>query len=153
MVTYTFTNGSLADANQVNQNFTDVSQDIMMLGEVRMFALSMTGAVTKSALQTRGWAICDGTTPITQGITSPTIETTPDLQNKFISMSDDESSGTTGGSATMAHTHSTGATTSYYDNGSYSAVKTVNSSTGGATNTENRPPFYEMAFFIKVKVV
>ena len=98
MVTYTFTNGETADADEVNQNFTDVEQDVGLLGEVRMFALSMTGAVTKASLQGKGWAICDGTTPASQGITSPTIETTPDLQEKFIRMSDDETSGTTGGS-------------------------------------------------------
>ena len=40
----------------------------------------MTGAITKATLQSYGWAICDGTTPATQGISSPTITTTPDLQ-------------------------------------------------------------------------
>jgi len=111
------------------------------LGEVKMFALSMTGAVTKSALQSCGWAICDGTTPASQGISSPTIETTPDLQDKFLCMSDDETSGTTGGSAT--HRHALGAivggSTFEAGGGYYTAY------------ASNLPPFYELAFFIKVK--
>ncbi len=36
-----------------------------MLGEVRMFAISETGAITKLTLQNKGWAICDGTTAVT----------------------------------------------------------------------------------------
>lgn len=126
-----------------------------LLGEVKMFALSMSGAITKASLIARGWAICDGTTPATQGISSPTITTTPDLQNKFISMSDDETSGTTGGSATMAHTHShthTGDGDAVRFLASGGDYKLTNDATA-ASNTENRPPFYEMAFFLKVKVL
>ncbi len=55
-----------------------------LLGEIRQFALSITGAKTKAQLQALGWAICDGTTPSSQGISSPTIETTPNLRNKFL---------------------------------------------------------------------
>ena len=126
------------------------------LSEVKMFALSMTGAITKAVLQGNGWAICDGTTPAAQGISSPTITTTPDLQDKFISMSNDESSGTTGGSATMAHTHTvTPASLGYvFNDGSQrtpAAPSQVTSS--AASNTENRPPFYELVFFMKVKIV
>ena len=64
------------------------------LGEVKMFALSTSGAVTKTSLQANGFAICDGTTPVSQGISSPTITTTPNLENNFIKGSDDETSGT-----------------------------------------------------------
>ena len=43
----------------------------------------MTGALTKSQLQGYGWAICDGTTPASQGISDATI-TTPDLRERFL---------------------------------------------------------------------
>jgi hypothetical protein len=146
MVTYEFTNGTVADADEVNQNFTDVEQDTGLLGEVRMFALSMTGAITKASLQGKGWAICDGTTPVTQGITSPTIETTPDLQEKFIRMSDDESSGGTGGEATTGtHTHGTRTVEGWPEHESTTAYN------GSGGSHSNIPPYYELAYFMKVK--
>lgn len=137
------------------------------LGEVRMISLSIAGAITKSAMQSAGWAICDGTSPATQGITGATITTTDDLQDKFIRMSDDETSGTTGGSETDTlpnHLHPVSITS---NPGIYAGGTPVGpSSSGGAHdhlvagNTGNPsssptidtlPPFYEMAFFIKVK--
>jgi len=136
-VTYTFTNGTVADADEVNQNFTDSIQDTGLLGEVRMFGLSMTGALTKANLQALGWAICDGTTPASQGISSPTIATTPNLEDKFISMSNDETSGTTGGSATMGHTHTvTPAATSIekVDGGSVKPARVQSVTTSAASN-------------------
>jgi len=154
MVTYTFTNGTVADADEVNQNFDDVEQDTGLLGEVRMFALSMTGAVTKASLQGKGWAICDGTTPVAQGITSPTIETTPDLQEKFLRMSNDETSGTTGGSDTHNHTMSggdgcAGADTSCAGHGYNSDGGIIDIVDTNSTST--LPSYYELAFFMKVK--
>ena len=139
------------------------------LGEVKMFALSMTGAVTKATLQSKGWAICDGTTPSSQGISDATITSTPDLQNKFIRMSDDETSGTTGGSET--HNHGTGIV---YDESGIFGIDTAYCSGGAVgggdyfykqdygsrtadggrmftSNTNTIPPYYEMAFFMKVK--
>jgi len=128
-----FTAGTLADASKVNENFEEVKQE---LGEVKMFALSMTGAVTKASLQSKGWAICDGTTPTTQGISSPTIATTPDLQDKSIKMSDDE---TSGGVSGWSHNH----------------TYTVSSSTLNTSGVQNitGTQFYELAYFIKVKVL
>jgi len=176
MVTYTFTNGTVADADEVNQNFDDVEQDTGLLGEVRMFALSMTGAVTKASLQGKGWAICDGTTPVAQGITSPTIETTPDLSNRFIKCSDDETSGTE--DASPEHNHLWGKDTSSGNRAISGETSGGNSYTtrsfdssgseenfyvaGGAgsgpldgdyytDNSTVEPPYYELAFFMKVK--
>lgn len=141
-----------------------------VLGEVKMFALSMTGATTKAALQTRGWAICDGTTPATQGISSPTIETTPDLQDKFISMSNDETSGTTGGASSVVHNHkwlnddgsgtgkfdmTAGSGRTYNTSGANldltSATWEADSWTDNDT-TATLPPFYELVYFMKVKI-
>lgn len=73
------------------------------LGEVRMFAISLSGAVSKEFLQSKGWAICDGSTSESQGIQNPVILQSPDLQYKFIRMSNSETSGAIGG--TEAHNH------------------------------------------------
>jgi len=134
------------------------------LGEVKMFALSMTGAVTKASLQGKGWAICDGTTPATQGISSPTITTTPNLEHKFIRMSDDDSSGSTGGADTHtlteaempSHDHSythygpsgDGEESGVGQSGLFGATT---GATGGDGAHNNLPSYYEMAFFMKVK--
>jgi len=126
------------------------------LGEVRQFALSLPGSVTKAFLQSKNWAICDGTTPVTQGITTPTIAVTPDLSNKFIRASDDDVSGAMGGAETHDHTYS--GTTDIYNSGNL-----ADSTGGGAVNghdhdysgttdgASNIPPYYELVFFIKVK--
>lgn len=165
-VTYTFSSGTKAKSSEVNTNFADVENDIasgdeslQLLGEVRMFALSMTGALTKANLQAKGWAICDGTTPASQGISSPTITTTPNLENKFLRGSDDETSGTTGGADT--HKHTQGLTRrGLGSNGSLYAVRSINGvdADDGDANWDtqtvsNVPAYYEVAFFIKVKVV
>jgi len=142
------------------------------LGEVKMFAISLTGAITKENLQADGWAICDGTTATVQGITGALLENTPDLQAKFIRMSSDESSGNTGGSD--SHNHKWFESSLGYAGGSYLSNGTSTSEfpfagvyqpgTGNrywegdatstdyyTTNTNNIPIYYELAFFIKVK--
>jgi len=155
-----------ADINDTNNGMYDYAGP---LGEVKMFALSMTGAVTKATLQSNNWAICDGTTPSDQGITGATIANTPDLQEKFIRMSNDETSGTTGGADTHNHQWH-----KQFTGGSGHRINTTNTGngTGGTYDSsgnivsipsdpisvdlytdenDNKPPFYEMAFFIKVK--
>jgi len=154
----TYSAGDIAKADEHMANWNNGRNE---LGEVRLFALSMTGAVTKVTLQGRGWAICDGTTPVAQGITTPTIETTPNLEDKFIRMSNDESSGGTGGSETHTHTVSK-SPHSYITNGSALAYG-INGVTGNATgritsdiitsSTDTKPPYYELAYFMKVKVI
>ena len=145
------------DDISIQLNASNQVEIIPLLGEVRMFALSMTGSLTKANLQAKGWAICDGTTPATQGISSPTITTTPDLQDKFISMSNDESSGTTGGYAnlyarwTAGNVDATGGTGWIRDLAFSQTNPTPSTTTSGNPALDNRPPFYEVAFFMKVK--
>jgi len=158
---------SINAGDQLNSGYFNSLLNYGYLGEVRMFALSETGAITKAALQSGGWAICDGTMPAAQGISSANITTaTPNLENKFLRGSDDEASGATGGEDThvltiaelAAHTH-----TIYAGTGGGSASPTfggnttpgttlASSSAGSGTAHENRPAFYELVFFMKVKV-
>lgn len=157
--------------NQLNGITHEINSGSGLLGEIRPITLSLTGSLTKSQLQGYGWAICDGTTPTAQGITSATITTTPDLQHKFLRMSNDESSSSTGG--TQQHNHqifttagsgypisqNSGATGTdgYYDvNGNIqsmgnSGYLTANLYSAKNTSDTALPPYYEIVYFIKVK--
>ena len=155
-------------AADLNDTFDAIAGNLGYLGEVRMFALSETGAVTKATLQAAGWAICDGTTPAAQGISSPTMTAaTPDLQHKFIRMSDDESSGSTGGedthtltvAETPAHTHTynayaaDGGAATGADAGSGGLQGTPSTSSVGSGDAHNNlPSYHELAFFMRVRV-
>lgn len=128
-----------------NRHRTSIDDIVGPLGEVKMFALSLAGAKTKAELQSEGWAICDGTTPTSQGITDADITETPNLENKFIRGSDDESSGSTGGleSITLAQGNAPAAPVAFV----VGAIEGVSSG-----EVENKPPYYELAYFIKVKL-
>lgn len=152
-----------------------------MLGEVRSFAVSITGALSVATLRGFGWAVCDGSTPASQGVATPTITaSTPNLVDKFLT-GDATASGATGGAATVtlteaqlpAHKHTlNGQSTLTPDNtftgGSSFASKLAaenlyRAAAGNATNGayvndtgsgdshENLPPFYEVVFMIKVR--
>lgn len=161
----------------VNNNKTLAEKDTGLLGEVKQFALSLTGAVTKATLQSKGWAICDGTTPAAQGIADATITTTPDLRERFLRHSADETTGGTGGSATHNHlwfeaggSFVSGNYTLKSFNGNSGNYKTANSSgtlasienfcddddfmdtSAYTTKTDTQPPYYDICYFIKVKV-
>ncbi len=134
-----------------------------MLGEIRMFALSEANSITKSQLLAAGWAVCDGNTPASQGIADPAIITTPDLQQRFIRMSEDQSSGATGGEAEHildineipAHLHeidtSSEAGSTGIRRGATDGFMADSELTGGGQAHNNLPPYYELVFFIKVK--
>ena len=102
-----------------------------------------------------GWTICDGTSG------------TPNLTDRFVIHADADAAGTnnvgdTGGAHTMAHTHP-GATTGgpsatvFVDDNSGGTDFNVGSeththsggTTGAASNTENRPAFYALAYIMK----
>ncbi|MFN8207389.1 MAG: hypothetical protein U0T82_08275 [Bacteroidales bacterium] len=127
------------------------------LGEVKMFALSMTGAVTKEALQAKGWAVCDGTSPLSQGISGAAFSATPDLRQKFIRASNDATSGSTGGqdNITVGHSHNmvgsssgpSGKITGGNTSNLYFQTYTANAD----ISFDNRPAYYSLVFFMKVK--
>jgi hypothetical protein len=142
------------------------------LGEVRMYALSVTSAVTKSNLQSQGWAICDGTTPATQGISDATITSTPDLREKFLRHSANETTGGTGGTSTHNHQwHKSGSSsggypletlsggTAGYSYDSDGNQEVIDDSESGnikgynyyTDNQDTKPPYYDVVYFIKVK--
>ena len=74
-----------------------------------------------------------------------TITTTPDLQQRFIRMSNNESSGSTGGSDTHTHTVDYDYSSPYWFEGA-SPDGHVTVSSGSSL-----PSYYELVFFIKVK--
>lgn len=132
-----------------------MAEDVGLLGEVKQFALSITGSITKAALQARGWAICDGTTPASQSISDATITTTPNLKHKFIRMSNNETSGGTGGTETHNHTGTTDQATDLTakSNAVAEPVADEDHTHDFTTSTDNNlPPYLEMVFFIKVKL-
>lgn len=154
-----------------------IDAGIGLLGEIRQIALSMTGALSKATLQGYGWAICDGTTPASQGISDATITTTPDLREKFLRHSANETTGGTGGGTTHNHqwgvqisggSHPEYAYNSVTNNNSDATKQTYNSSgtvidiPKGSGNywkgnlytskeSSSEPPYYDICYFLKVK--
>jgi len=149
------------------------------LGEVRQFAVTMTNALSVATMITYGWAVCDGTTPASQGVGTPTITTTPNLVDKFLS-GHATASGGSGGASTVAlsaaegpaHTHGFKMATGQANGGvvassyvaqtganGYSQLKNSTdstntiaiASTGSGTAHENLPPYYEVVYMMKVR--
>ena len=106
----------------------------------------------------------DGTTPASQGISDATITTTEDMTDKFV-RGNATTSGSTGGSTTMAHTHTDPASSNNgWGTGSGGNGYLVTGATGAgfaqtdlatsaASATAIIPPYYTMVFMMKVKLV
>jgi len=127
-------------------------KSLFILGMIKMFAVSENGAVTISHLQSKGWAICDGTPPESQGISNSSITSTPDYRDRFIRMSNDTTSGTFGGSSTHNHSgytdYNTPQSNDYYPYGTSNRSVTHRHT---ISSDNHIPPYYELLFFIKVK--
>lgn len=121
-----------------------------------------------------GWVECDGA--VLSDSDSPYDgETIPDLNGDNRFLRGNSTSGGTGGSATMAHTH-TLTLGDTFDNrlvsstiagfqsgdpsnnlevfetgGAVDGVKNPTGTTSAASNTENRPPFYDVVWIMRVK--
>lgn len=99
-----------------------------------------------------GWMLCDGST-VNDALSPMNGTTLPDLNgdNRFLRGAD--TGGATGGSQAMAHTHNvTPITTGLGTTGSdYDKVDTTTIVSGPATNTENRPPYYDVVWIIRIR--
>jgi hypothetical protein len=161
---------TLSDDDGYNTLNNNANIGTGLLGEIRQFDISRTNAVSKATLQGYGWAICDGTTPASQGISSPTITTTPDLREKFLRHSANETTGGTGGSETHNHQWY-----KYISNANHTGIYqglTANAYTYDSDGNERDfdsddartltedywtskvtalPPYYDICYFIKVK--
>jgi len=163
MAITTFTAGTKAKASEVNANFEYLNYNgIERLGDVIMVAPTLSGATSLASRITDGWAVCDGTTPSSQGITGATIATTPNLVASFI-RGNASTSGASGGDSTHNHggsTTVTSGTTTVATSSSSSNTGFDNYSGSGnkvrpqhINSDSHIPPYYELVFMIKVKIV
>ena len=104
-----------------------------------------------------GWVECDGAV-INDADSVFNGQNTPDL-NGGIFLEGQATSGATGGSATMAHTHTattgnnSSAVTPQSGSGDVAAASphTHSLTTSAASNDENRPPFYTVVWIMRIK--
>lgn len=59
----------------------DIRQMAVPIGTIIPVYIGLTGVPSTAALQASGWALCDGTTPASQGIVGAAVNSTPDLNN------------------------------------------------------------------------
>lgn len=59
----------------------DIRQLAVPLGTIIPVYIGLTGVPTTAALQASGWALCNGTSPASQGVTGAVVTTTPDLNS------------------------------------------------------------------------
>lgn len=108
------------------------------LGNIIMHNPTVSGAKSISDMQDLGFAVCDGTTPASQGITSPDITTTPNMSGRFPY-----------GHATTAET--TGGAGSHTHPASSPSYPGSSGSLGLWGSASNIPPYMTVVFMMKVK--
>jgi len=136
------------------------------IGAIVAWNKSMTGV---PATLPSGWRECDGSA-VSDGDSPMDGQNMPDLNGGEFLRGDTTSEGT-GGSATMAHTHILGHTEAssleftsskigwtgntsaleVVDAGGAETDEIVTGSTAGASNTENRPPYYNVVWIMRIK--
>ena len=156
-VTNTFTPGTQANANEVNTNFTEIEDEmngyttaniltqIMPVGSIVPWAKTITGVPALPS----NWVECDGST-ISDGDSPMDGEAVPDLNGDNRFLRGNSTSGGTGGDETMAHTHAL--TVTALSSGTGTASYQLDAATTqAASNTENRPPFYNVVWIMRIK--
>ena len=135
------------------------------IGTIMAFLQNYLGAASLASIRSNGWAVCNGTTPASQGISSPVITTTPNLNsgNRFL-----RGASTSGGTGGESRVTITTTTMPSHNHGAKSAVQgqwgsscwTPNSGgtqnydtchAGGSQDHENKPPFYDVVWIMRVK--
>ncbi len=155
-----------------------VAQQLSPIGSIVSWAKTLTGVPALPA----GWVQCDGQV-LSDADSLLDGTTIPDLNGDNQFMRGNSTSGGTGGSETMAHTHGGGSHSHGLPltwNGDLNVLSTQTSgtkicdesftanttqsteeaelqsdsssaTTGAASNTENRPPFYNVVWIMRIK--
>jgi hypothetical protein len=155
-IPYTFTNGTTAEAPEVNANFTAVENEFKEIGLVPIGSviawtknLTNTPALDQRFVECNGQVLSDGDS-VYDGVTIPNLNG----NNNFLR--GNSTSGGTGGTAT--HTHSVprdgwglGATT----NGRIVTSTSQSNSCANANNTSGDagtlPPYYNIVWIMRIK--
>jgi hypothetical protein len=129
--------------------YAQYAQHGVPIGTILPVYIGLAGVPSVADLQARGWALCNGTTPASQGIANPVITVaTPDLNNtgRFIRGgttagtvqadsvgAHNHPAGFSGGSTNTVgdHTHSFSATTSSHGGHQHAQNVTANFGSGG----------------------
>ena len=138
------------------------------IGDIKMVETTGTGVLGVAGNIAIGFAVCDGTTPASQGVTSPVrTEVTPNLVSSFV-RGNATVSGATGGNATHSHTVAAHAHTitglvgswqaspassvdGYSPGGSVTSSGTSDNASPSTDAINNEPPYYEVVFMMKVR--
>ena len=145
-------------ADQLLTGTTLVEKETRSIGDVPIgtilsFAKSLTGVPTlpNSFVECNGQTLVDANSTLNGTVI-------PDLNGDNRFLRGNSTSGGTGGSDTMAHTHTTGASSSNelldinQDNLTTSAaIASHTHTTNAASNAENRPPFYNVVWIMRVR--
>jgi hypothetical protein len=143
---YTFTDGTIISASQVNANFdplytavNDLQGGMAPIGSIIAWHKSLSGTPVLPA----GWLECNG-----QRVSDPASPyngvNLPNLNGDNRFLRGNTSSGATGGSTT--HTHSFSQTSSDY------APDASHFTDGSLTNPANHlPPYFDIAWIIRIK--
>lgn len=142
------------------------SNDITITADVTTAIIPPIGSVmawlktfTNTPSLLNGWVECNGQV-LSDGNSVYNGQTIPDLNGDNQFLRGNSTSGGTGGSETMAHIHTggtaaSGSTQSLDENLANASANTTNHThsftTNAASNDENRPPFFDVVWIMRIK--